>query len=182
MLNCKLIDQDTSSLQGSFLISVPQFCGGWCTVGGQGMFVELIWMSRACLYLQGSKVHQGSTESRQVGYLNLVTMFMHQVLFKFNTKTYSTMRKQIKISVWKDFSTCLADDLVTPPRDEADLVSQYHGHPTGEFSQGPQKPPIRDGPSQWCCVQAEAGNILRKLYHHRHQGVYPHLKRHYLSC
>ena len=39
----------------------------------------------------------------------------------------------------------LQNDLVTPLRDKADLVSQDHGHPTGEFSQGPQQPPIRDG-------------------------------------
>ena len=51
MPNFKLMDLDASSLQESFLFLYhSQFCGGWCTVGGQGMFVELTWMSGACLY------------------------------------------------------------------------------------------------------------------------------------
>lgn len=79
-----------------------QLCG-WRLVHSRwsGMFVALIWMSGLCLYLLGSKAHQGGTKPRQVCCLNL-SMLIRLVLSKHNTKTRSTMRKRIKTSERKD--------------------------------------------------------------------------------
>lgn len=103
-LGCQLLNN-----RGLFLFLCHRQLCGWRLVHSRwsGMFVELVWMSGLCLYLLGSKAHQGGTKPRQVCCLNLSTL-IHLVLSKYNTKTCSTMRKQIKTSERKDFNTRFA--------------------------------------------------------------------------
>lgn len=121
---------------------------------------------------------------RQVCCLNLLVMLIHSAVSKYTTRAYSTMKTQIKTSCVERFQYMLRKGTPSPSLmgEKVYLVPQHPDATTRECLRCHKATHMQDL-TLLAMLQPRQRlrNVLRKLNHHRHQGVYPYLKRHYLS-
>lgn len=150
------IEQDVISLTTGvfsyFCATANSVVGVWCIIGGQQMFVETHLNVR---FLPVSSGHQSPADQGEGGCAAWIWWLCSFIRLCPSHRLWQMRRSDwslsTKILLLENFSSAM---IVTIRR-----TSHY-----------------------WlCCRLGRLGNMLCKLNHHRHRGVYAHLKWHYLS-